>query len=476
MEKLLAEEEEIDAELIYDVMKQALQFNHFTPVFMGTAYKNKGVQPLLDAVVRLLPSPSDCQPKALEYEPPHREVDLTADPDKPTVAMAFKIVEDPFGALTFMRIYQGTFVRGESYYNQRTGQKCRFSRIVRMHAEQRAEIETAAAGEIVAVQGIECASGDTFCTNNQYVTLQNMFVPDPVINVAIAPVKREGAIRLSKALARFRREDPTLVVSTNEETGETIMAGMGELHLDVYVERIRREFDVEVEVSAPKVNYREAPTQTAHFETKHKKQSGGSGQYAHIIGEMQVLTDEEAADETFIFDEQIVGGTIPKQYIPSIEKGFRSCLNKGPIAGFPVVNLKVIINDGSYHEVDSSDRAFQICAQTCMRENFAKTKPAILEPIMRVAVEIPDGEQGNVVGDIVSRRGIIYNNESDGKTVRLEAEVPLANMFGYASDLRSATKGQGTFTMNFSKYKALPVSIAEEVIKKRREEIAAAKK
>lgn len=470
MEKLLAEED-VESELIYDVMKQALQFNHFTPVFMGTAYKNKGIQPLLDAVVRLLPSPMDCQPKALEFQPPHREIDLEPNPEKQTVAMAFKIVEDPFGALTFMRIYQGRFVRGESYYNQRTGQKCRFSRIVRMHADQRQEIETAGPGDIVAVLGVDCASGDTFCSDKEYVTLQNMFVPEPVINVAIAPTKREGVDRLSKALARFRREDPTLVVTTNEETGETIMSGMGELHLDVYVERIRREFDVEVNVSAPKVNYREAPTQTAKYDCKHKKQSGGSGQYAHIVGEMQVLSEEEAADEPFVFDEQIVGGTIPKQYIPSIEKGFRSCLHKGPIAGFPVVNLKIIVNDGSYHEVDSSDRAFQICAQTCMRENFPKTKPAILEPIMRVAVEIPDGEQGNVVGDLVSRRGIIYNNESDGKTARLEAEVPLANMFGYASDLRGATKGQGTFTMSFFKYKELPNSLAEEVIKKRREEL-----
>lgn len=470
MEKLLAEEE-IDSELIYDVMRQALQFNHFTPVFMGTAYRNKGVQPLLDAIVRLLPSPADLHPKALEFNPPNREVSLSPDPTLPTVAMAFKIVEDPFGALTFMRVYQGSFRRGESYYNQRTGQKCRFSRIVRMHADQRAEIEEAGPGDIVAVLGLECASGDTFCSDKEYVTLQNMFVPEPVINCAIAPLKREGAARLSKALARFRREDPTLVVSTNEETGETIMAGMGELHLEVYVERIRREFDVEVEVSAPKVNYREAPTQTAPFDCKHKKQSGGSGQYAHIIGTMSVLTEEDSTDEPFLFEEHIVGGTIPKQYLPSIEKGFRSCLAKGPIAGFPVVNLKIDVTDGSYHEVDSSDRAFQTCAQTCMRETFPKTKPAILEPIMRVAVEIPDGEQGNVVGDLISRRGIVFGNDSDGKTVRIEAEVPLATMFGYASDLRGNTKGQGTFTMNFSRYKELPTSLAEDVIKVRREEL-----
>ena len=474
LEKLLAEED-VDSELIYDVMKQALQFNHFTPVFMGTAFKNKGVQPLLDAVVRLLPSPLDCQPKALEFQPPHREIDLSPDPEKPTVAMAFKIVEDPFGALTFMRVYQGTIVKGESYFNQRTGQKCRFSRIVRMHANERQEIESAGPGDIVAVVGVECASGDTFCTDKDFVTLQNMYVPEPVISVAIAPVKREGADRLAKALSRFRREDPTLVVSTNEETGETIMSGMGELHLDVYVERIRREFNVEVVVSKPQVNYREAPTQTAKFDCKHRKQTGGSGQYAHIVGEMQVLPEELALEESFLFEEQIVGGTIPKQYIPSIEKGFRSTLNKGPVAGFPVVNLKIIVNDGSYHEVDSSDRAFQTCAQTCMRETFPKTKPAILEPIMRVAVEIPDGEQGTIVGDLVTRRGVVYSNESDGKTCRIEAEVPLANMFGYASDLRGATKGQGTFTMNFSKYKEVPTSIAEEIIKKRREDMKATK-
>ena len=264
---------------------------------------------------------------------------LAPDPEKPTVAMAFKMVEDPYGTLTFMRIYQGRFVKGGMYFNQRTGRKERFSRIVRMHADQREDIDSADAGDIVAVLGVDCASGDTYASEPKYCTLQNMFVPEPVIRMAIAPLTRDGADRLSKALHRFRREDPTLHVTTDEETGETIIAGMGELHLEIYVERIRREYKVEVEVGAPKVNYRESPTQAAEFNTRHRKQTGGSGQYAHIVGRLDVLPAD--AEENFLFEEHVVGGRIPKQYIPAIEKGFRSMLAKGPIAKYPVVGLAV---------------------------------------------------------------------------------------------------------------------------------------
>jgi elongation factor G len=472
MEMLLAEQE-VPEELIYNVMRSAVGQLEFTPVLIGTAYRNKGVQPLLDAVVRLLPSPLDCETKAFakNSEGETQEITLTPDPKLPTVAMAFKIVEDTYGTLTFMRLYQGRFVKGGTYHNQRTGRKERFSRILRMHADQREDIDEANAGDIVAVLGVDCASGDTYCSERTYCTLQNMFVPEPVIRMAIAPTTRDGADRLSKALHRFRREDPTLHVSTDEETSETIIAGMGELHLDIYVERIRREYNVEVEVGAPRVNYREAPTQAAAFNTRHRKQTGGSGQYAHIVGRLDVLPDD--AEENFLFEEHVVGGRIPKQYIPAVEKGFRSMLTKGPIAKYPVVGLAVYLEDGSYHEVDSSDMAFQVCAQTTMRETFPKTRPMLLEPVMKVEIECPSEFQGSVVGNLTSRRGIVLATEAHGAETRIEGEVPLAETFGYSTDLRSMTQGQGTFTLEFARYKRLPRNLEEEVIAERNKKVLA---
>ena len=467
MEMLLAEKEPPE-ELICGVMRSAVAHLEFTPVLLGSAYRNKGVQPLLDAVVRLLPSPLDCQTKAYakDRQGQLQEIQLVPDPEKPTVAMAFKMVEDPYGTLTFMRVYQGRFVKGGMYFNQRTGRKERFSRIVRMHADQREDIDEAQAGDIVAVLGVDCASGDTYASERKYCTLQNMFVPEPVIRTAIAPLNRDGADRLSKALHRFRREDPTLHVATDEETGETIIAGMGELHLDIYVERIRREYNVEVEVGAPKVNYREAPTQAATFNTRHRKQTGGSGQYAHIVGRLDVLP--AGAEESFLFEEHVVGGRIPKQFIPAVEKGFRSMLNKGPIAKYPVVGLAVYLEDGSYHEVDSSDLAFQICAQTAMREAFPKTRPVLLEPVMKIEIECPSQFQGSVVGNLTSRRGVVSSTEVRGAEVRIEGEVPLAETFGYSTDLRSMTQGQGTFTMEFARYKRMPRNLEEELIADRK--------
>jgi elongation factor G len=465
LERLLAEEP-VPEELVHGVVHSAVVSEQLTPVFLGSAYKNKGVQPLLDAVVRYLPSPLECEVQALAHDDPHRRVLLAADPEKPTVAMAFKIVADPYGTLAFMRIYQGKFVKGESYYNQRTGRRERFGRIVRMHADEREEIDSACAGEIVAVLGLDCTSGDTYASDYPSCTLQRMFVPDPVIKMAIEAVDREGADRLGKALRRFAREDPTLQVSTDEETGETILAGMGELHLEIYAERIRREFKVDVRVGAPKVNYREAPTQPAEFNVRHKKQTGGAGQFAHIVGRMEPLAAD--AEETFVFEEQVVGGRIPRQFIPAIEKGFRREIAKGPLAGYPVVGLKVEIHDGSYHEVDSSDLAFQICSQTAMRETFPKTRPVLLEPAMKVEVECPAQFQGSVVGDLTARRGVILATEVEGPVVRIQGEVPLAETFGYSTDLRSMTQGQGTFTLEFARYKRLPPSIQREVIAERK--------
>jgi elongation factor G len=474
MELLLAEEK-VPAALVHSVVRQAVLSQQLTPVFLGSAYRNKGVQTLLDAVVRYLPSPLDCPVKALAHDKApdnaRQEIALSADPLKPTVAMAFKIVEDPYGTLTFMRIYQGSFAKGATYINQRTGRKERFSRIVRMHADEREDIDSASAGDIVAVLGVDSVSGDTYSSEYPYCTLQSMYVPEPVIKMAIAPTRREGADKLSKALHRFRREDPTLHVHTDDETSETIIAGMGELHLEIYVERIRREFNVEVEVGAPKVNYREAPTQSCEFVTRHKKQTGGSGQFAHIVGRMDPLPED--APEPFEFEDCVRGGRIPKEFIPSVEKGFRQMVHKGPVAGYPVVGLKVTLEDGSYHEVDSSDMAFQTCARTAMRENFPRTKPVLLEPVMKIEIECPGQFQGAVVGNLTARRGMVMATETQGPTARIEGEVPLAETFGYSTDLRSMTQGQGTFTMEFARYRRLPPSIEREVIAARKEAVVA---
>ncbi|HUE71675.1 MAG TPA: elongation factor G, partial [Pirellulaceae bacterium] len=472
MEKLLSEEP-ISEELIHKVTKQACQEQGFTPVFIGTAYKNKAVQPLLDAIVRYLPSPLEHAVKAKKWDNPDETFELTPDPKKPFVGMAFKIVDDPFGQLTFMRIYQGTITKGQMYVNQRTGRTDRFSRIVKMHADKREEVDDAEAGDIVAIMGIDCASGDTYAADQKYCSLENMFVPEPVIKQAIQALSRADADKLSKALQRFRREDPTFKVFNDEETSETIIAGMGELHLEIYTERIRREYKVDVEVGAPKVSYREAPTRPYSFNYKHRKQTGGAGQYAHIVGRMEPITEETT--ESFIFEEEVVQGRIPKNFIPSVEKGFRALLNKGPLAEYPVVQFKVTLTDGSYHEVDSSDRAFQTAAESCFREHFKDTKPVLLEPIMKVEVECPDQFQGSIVGDITSRRGMIVNTDMRDGITNITAEIPLAEVFGYSTDIRSMSQGQATFTMELASYKKVPASIQEEIIDEKKKQLVGAR-
>ena len=472
MEKLLSEEE-VSEDLIHQILRDTVQAEEITPVFLGTAYRNKGVQLLLDAVVRYLPSPLEREIKARDFEDQTKSFPLEPDPKKPFVGMAFKIVEDPYGQLTFTRVYQGTVEKGAMYYNQRTGKKERFSRILRMHADKREEIDSAQAGDIVAIMGVDCASGDTFAAEPKMCTLESMFVPEPVIKVAVTPSQRADADRLGKALARFRKEDPTFRVMTDEETNETIMAGMGELHLEIYVERIRREYNVQVEVGAPKVSYREAPTKLAEYNFKHKKQSGGSGQFAHIVGHLEPLPDD--ATEDFSFEEKIVGGRIPKEYIPSVEKGFRSSLPKGPVAGFPIIGVKALLTDGSYHEVDSSDMAFQICGRNCFNETFLKTKPVLLEPIMKMEIECPTDDQGSVTGDLISRRGIVASTEMQAEVTVITAEIPLAETFGYSTDLRSMTKGQGTFTMELLTYRKVPAKIQEDIVAERKRELVGAK-
>jgi elongation factor G len=475
MMELLLSEEEVPEELIHSVLKSAVQGQDVTPVFMGTAFKNKGVQPLLDAIVRYLPSPDERKIAAKDYQDNSKVFPLTPNPKEPAVAMAFKLVEDPFGQLTFLRIYQGTIVKGETYYNQRTGRKERISRVVKMHADKREEVDKAEAGDIVAVMGIDCASGDTIAAKNSYCTLENMFVPQPVIKMAVNPASREGSDKLGKALQRFRKEDPTFQVSTDEETGETVIAGMGELHLEIYIERIRREYGVEVEVGAPKVSYREAPGKPAEYNFRHKKQTGGSGQFAHIVGKLELLPED--AEDIFEFEDKVTGGRIPREYIPSVEKGFRDSLHKGPLAGYPIVGVKAILEDGSYHEVDSSDMAFQTAGRNCFRETFLKTSPILLEPVMKVEIEVPSQFQGAVAGELTSRRGMIVATDMEGAIAKIEGEVPLAETFGYSTDLRSMTQGQGTFTMEFAKYRRVPTNIQTEIIaeKKKQDQLVGAK-
>ncbi|MGM0490536.1 MAG: elongation factor G [Planctomycetota bacterium] len=467
MELLLAEEP-IPTELIHEVARVACQQQDVTPVFLGSAYRNKGVQPLLDAITRFLPSPLFREITAHGISDPEEEIPLTPDVDAPFVGMAFKIVDDPYGQLTFVRIYQGRVEKGKLYFNQRTGRKDRFSRIVRMHADKREEIDAARAGDIVAIMGINCASGDTYAAEPECCSLESMFVPDPVIQVAVSPINRADAERLGKALSRFRREDPTFRVNTDPETNEVLISGMGELHLDVYVERIRREYNVAVEVGPPKVSYRESPTRAVEFNYKHKKQTGGAGQYAHIVGRIEPL--ENAMEADLVFEDHVVGGRIPKPYLPSVERGFRDCLPKGPIAKFPVVGTKVVVEDGSYHEVDSSERAFLVCAQGCFRENFPKTRPVLLEPIMRIDIECPERFQGAIVGDLTGRRGLVLSSEVWEGIARIVGEIPLAETFGYATHLRSMTQGQGTFSMEPAQYRKVPASLQDAVISERKTE------
>jgi elongation factor G len=474
MEKVLSEED-VSEELIHKVVKQAVQQQGATPVYVGTALGNKGVQLLLDAITRYLPSPLEREYKAKSWKNPDELVKIEPDPKKPFVGMAFKIVEDPFGQLTFTRIYQGTIEKGGTYVNQRTGKSDRFSRIVKMHADKREEVDSAEAGDIVAVMGIDCASGDTYASEAKYCTLESMFVPEPVIKVAVTTVNRADSDKMGKALQRFRKEDPTFRVFNDEETNEILIAGMGELHLDIYIERIRREYKVEVEVSPPQVSYREAATAKAEYNYKHKKQTGGSGQFAHIVGYFEPIAETDEGDKNFQFIDEVVGGRIPKNFIPSVEKGFKDSVHKGPLAEYPVVGIKCVLLDGSYHDVDSSDRAFQIASRDCFRETFKQCKPVLLEPIMKIEIEVPESFQGPVVGDVTSRRGIIQATDMADGVCTIVAEVPLAETFGYATDLRSMTQGKGTFTMEVAGYKRVPASIQEEIIAEKKKQLVGAK-
>jgi elongation factor G len=459
---IMLEEKPVPEELINNILRRGTIAGQLSPVLMGSAYKNKGIQLLLDAMVRYLPSPLDREIFALDMDNDEAEVPLNANPEAALVSLAFKLVDETFGQLTFMRIYQGKITRGERYNCSRTRKPQRFSRILRMHANDREDIDNASAGDIVAVVGLDCISGDTFCDDNANYSMESMHIMDPVISLAVSPTKTVDRDKFSKALSRFAKEDPTFHVSSDHETGETIISGMGELHLDVYCERIRREYKVDVTVGAPKVSYRESPSQPVEYNYKHKKQTGGSGQYAHIVGRLEPLPENHEVG--YEFENEVFGGRIPTEYIPSVDKGFQSMLMKGPLAGFQITGVKMILQDGSSHAVDSSDMAFQICARDAFRETFLNSKPILLEPIMKVQVETPAEFQGQIIGDLSSRRGLVLNTENRGNLTVIDAEVPLARMFGYATDVRSASQGKASFTMEFLKYKRVPTAIQTEIV------------
>lgn len=451
-------EDRVTEDLIREAVRKGSISRMLTPVFMGSAYKNIGVQPLLDGVTQYLPSPEEIQNKALDLDKDEAEILLTADPGLPVVALAFKLEVTPYGQLTYLRIYQGSLKKGDDLVITRTGKKIKVGRLVRMHADQMEDLTSARAGDIIALFGVECYSGDTFTDGRLNYTMSSMFVPAPVISLSITPADIKSQNNMSKALNRFVREDPTFKSHVDEESGETIISGMGELHLEVYVERMKREFGANVTTGMPQVAYREAITRQAAFDYIHKKQTGGSGQYGRVAGFME--PSEEGA---FEFVNQIKGGAIPTEYIPAVEKGFRSCLEKGLAVGFPVVGMRITINDGKSHSVDSSELAFSQAAIGAFKQAYRKAVPVILEPVMKVAVEGPSEFQGNVMGSINQRRGLIISATEDGNFTTIEAEVPLSEMFGYATVLRSLTQGKAEFTMEFSKYVKLPESLAEEL-------------
>jgi len=460
----ILEEKEITESMIVTALRKGTLSRKLTPVILGSAYKNKGVQPLLDAVTKLLPCPHDTENEALDMDNDEAPVILTADPKKPMVALAFKLEEGQYGQLTYIRVYQGSLAKGDTVVNVRTGRKVKVGRLVRMHASQMEEIESIPAGYIGALFGIDCASGDTFVSPGLSYTLTSMYVPKPVISLAIAAKDSKSEVNMSKALNRFTKEDPTFKTFVSDETGDTIISGMGELHLEVYIERMRREYNAEVTSGDTKVAYREKITRKAEFNYTHKKQTGGSGQYGRVAGYI------EPAEEDFIFDNQVKGGSIPTQYIAACEKGFKNCLAKGPKMEFPVTGIKITINDGASHSVDSSDMAFQAAARGAFLEGYSKAKPVIHEPIMKVVAETPTEFQGTVMGSLNQRRGIIFGTQDEGPICVIEAQIPLAEMFGYSTILRSLTQGKAQFTMEFATYKQVPQSVAEELEKKAAEE------
>ncbi|HDQ15129.1 MAG TPA: elongation factor G [Sediminispirochaeta sp.] len=453
-------EESVTEELIHQAVRKATLSQDITPVFMGSAYKNKGVQALLDAVITYLPNPTEVENEALDMENDEAPVKLIADEEKPTVALAFKLEDGQYGQLTYIRIYQGKVKKGDELYNIRSRKRFKVGRLIKMHADHMEDINDAGPGEIAALFGIDCASGDTFTGSGLNYSMTSMFVPRPVISLAVSPKDKKSADNMGKALNRFTKEDPTFRTYVDPESNQTIIQGMGELHLDVYIERMRREYKAEVETGMPQVAYRETISAATDYNYTHKKQTGGSGQFGRVAGRIEPL---EEGDYEFV--NEIKGGVIPTEYIPACDAGFQKAMEKGYLIGFPVVGVRVVLNDGQFHAVDSSEMAFQTAAFMAFRETYAKAKPIILEPIMKVAIEGPTEFQGNIFGSLNQRRGVIVSTVEEGLFFNVEAEVPLSEMFGYSTVLRSLTQGKAEYTMEFLKYDKVPQSIAEELRK-----------
>lgn len=475
-EKFLMEEEPTLEEIKAAIRKGVHELK-LCPVFCGSAFKNKNVQHLMDGILSYLPTPAEKKEFAFDLDSKEEaKVELYPDNDRDLCALAFKLQETPFGQLTYMRIYQGKISKGDFIVNSTNKKSVKVPRLVRMHADKMEDIETAYAGDIIALFGIDCASGDTFCGDGKKLfAMQSMHVPDAVISLAVAPKSKDGANNFSKALQKFRKEDPTFRVHRDEESAETIISGMGELHLEIYIERMKREFACEVVVGQPQVAYRETITAEASYDYTHKKQTGGSGQFAKVVGKIRPLPPQEDGS-VYKFNNKVVGGRIPKEFIPAVDDGFKDQMVKGPLIGFPIVGMEVDLDDGSYHDVDSSYMAFKIAGMAAMREVFQKAKPVILEPLMKLETTIPEEYQGAAVGQINQRRGVIINTTAFEGNVVVEAEVPLTEMFGYSTDLRSATKGKGEFSMEFSKYAQAPRNVQEELIKKYQQKREAEKK
>ncbi len=451
-------------EMIIATIRKATIAQEITPVLLGSAYKNKGVQILLDAVVNYLPAPTDIENTAFDLDNDEKEIVLTSNPKDPTVALAFKLDNQTYGQLTYVRIYQGMIRKGDDLYNTRAKKRFKVGRLVRMLSDEMQELEVAYSGDIIALFGVDCALGDTFVQEGFNISLKPTFVPNPIISLAIKPLNKKSADNMSKALNRFTKEDPTFKTYMDEETNETIISGMGELHLDVYIERMKREYKCEVETGQPQVAYRETISKEVNFDYTHKKQSGGRGQYAKIAG---IYRPIESTEGKFVND--IKGGVVPGQFIPACEKGFYKAMLKGSLIEAPIVGVEMVLNDGNYHPVDSSAQAFETASMMSFRNFYFKAAPVILEPIMKLSIDSPSEFRGNVLGSVSQRRGIVVSTDIDDAYTKIIAEVPLSEVFGYATVLRSLTQGKAEFTLEFLKYSKVPKSIAEEIEKKIKE-------
>ncbi|AUD12606.1 MULTISPECIES: elongation factor G [unclassified Planococcus (in: firmicutes)] len=463
MEKYLGGEEITVDELKAAIRKGTLDVE-FYPVVCGTAFKNKGVQLMLDAVIDYLPSPLDVPPMTALRPDSDEEVLRKASEDEPFSALAFKVMTDPYvGKLTFFRVYSGTLKSGSYVQNSSKGKRERVGRILQMHANSREEIAEVYCGDIAAAIGLkDTSTGDTLCDEKDQVILERMVFPEPVISLSVEPKSKADQDKMGQALAKLQEEDPTFRAHTDQETGQTIIAGMGELHLDILVDRMRREFNVEANVGAPQVSYRETFRQSAKVEGKFVRQSGGRGQFGHVW--IEFSPNEEGAG--FEFENGIVGGVVPREYIPAVEAGLRDSLDNGVVAGYPLVDIKARLFDGSYHDVDSNEMAFKVAASMALKNAVSKVNPVILEPIMKVEIVIPEEYLGDIMGDVTSRRGRVEGMDARGNAQVVRAMVPLSEMFGYATNLRSNTQGRGVFSMHFDHYEEVPKSIAEEIIKK----------